>query len=76
VPVVLPATKATKTDKDYQAAINMGAAVADALASIVKKDKDNFLKNVSQAQEFGKQLGISEKVMGKYKAITAAAEKN
>jgi hypothetical protein len=75
VPVLLPETQAAKTDKDYQAAINMGAAVADALASIAKKDKDTFLKNVSQAQEFGKQLGVSEKVMGKFKDITAAAEK-
>lgn len=76
MPVVLPETKAAKTDKDYQAALNLGAVVADALASITKKDKDNFLKNVSQAQEFGKQLGISEKAMGKYQEITAAAEKS
>ncbi len=75
VPVLLPDTTAGKTDKDYQAALNFGAVVADALASIAKKDKESFQKYAGQAQELGKQLGISEALMGRCQKITAMAEK-
>lgn len=75
VPVLLPDTMAGKTDKDYQAALNFGALVADALASIAKKDKESFQKYAGQAQELGKQLGISEALMGRSQKFAAVAEK-
>ncbi len=76
VVVFLPETKLGKADKESQAALHLGVAVADALASVTKKDKKNFLKNAALVQKYGKQLGISANTLGKYKAITAAADKD
>jgi len=76
VPVFLPEAKPGKAETEYQASLNLGIAVADALASVTNQDKQNFLKYAAMVRDYGKKLGVSEAALGKYTQITQEAEKN
>lgn len=76
IPVFIPEPQPGKGDKEYQTALYLGGAVADALASIIGKDKPKFLKYAAMIQGYGKKLGVSGKALDKYKELTDAAGKD
>jgi hypothetical protein len=71
----LPKAQATASTQDYQVALNLGIVVTDALSAVIGKDKTAFLQYAGIMKDYGKKLGISETVLGKYKQMDEGANK-
>jgi hypothetical protein len=75
IPVFLPKPQATASTQEYKIALNLGVVVSDALSAIIAKDKAAFLQYAGMINDYGKKLGISEAVLGKYKQMVDGANK-
>ena len=75
VPPYLPKAQATGSTQEYQIALNLGIVVTDALSAIIGKDKAAFLQYAGMIKDYGKKLGVSEAVLGKYDQLADGANK-
>jgi hypothetical protein len=75
VPPYLPKTQATDSIQDYQVALHLGIVVTDALSAIIAKDKTAFLQYAGMMKDYGKKLGVSATVLGKYDQLVDGANK-
>jgi len=76
VPPFLPKPQATGSTQEYQIALNLGIVVTDALSAIIGKDKAAFLQYAGMIKDYGKKLGVSEAVLGKYDQLADLANKS
>ena len=75
VPPFLPKAQATGSTQEYKVALNLGIVVTDALSAIIGKDKTAFLQYAGMMKDYGKKLGISETLLGKYNQLVDLANK-
>ena len=75
VPAYLPKPQATGSTQEYKVALNLGIVVSDALSAIIGKDKTVFLQYAGMMKDYGKKLGVSEKVLGKSNQLVELANK-
>jgi hypothetical protein len=75
VPPFLPKPQATASTQEYQIALNLGIVVTDALSAIIGKDKAAYLQYAGMIKDYGKKLGVSDAVLGKYDQLVAEANK-
>ena len=59
----------------YKIALNLGIVVTDALSAIIAKDKTAFLQYAGMINDYGKKLGVSDAVLGKYNQLVETANK-
>lgn len=71
----LPKPQATVSTQEYKVALNLGIVVTDALSAIIAKDKSAFLQYAGMIKDYGKRLGISETVLGKYDQLVDGVNK-
>jgi len=76
VDVFIPAPKSNSSTQDYIISLNLGIVVADALASVVNKEKDIFLKYAGIIHDYGERLGVEETILSKYNTIKKTASEN
>jgi hypothetical protein len=75
VPVYLPQLKVNNSTENYKVSLNFGVAVADALSSVVNKNKESYLEDARLTQEYGKRLGAPEATLTKSAQLTESASK-
>ena len=75
VPPFLPKPQATGSTQEYQIALNLGIVVTDALSAIIGKDQAAFLQYAGMIKDYGKKLGVSDAVLGKYDQLVVEANK-
>jgi hypothetical protein len=75
VPAFLPKPQASGSTQAYKVALNLGIVVTDALSAIIAKDKTAFLEYAGMINDYGKKLGVSDAVLGKYSQLVETANK-
>lgn len=75
IPAFVPKPQATASTQEYKIALNLGLVVSDALSAIIGKDKATFLQYAGMIKDYGKKLGVSEAVLGKYNQLVEEANK-
>ena len=75
VPAFLPKPQASGATQAYKLALNLGIVVTDALSAIIAKDKTAFLQYAGMINDYGKKLGVSDAVLGKYNQLVETANK-
>ena len=76
VAVYTPNPDVANSTYDYKISLNLGVAVADAISSIVNKDKATFLKYAAIIHDYGERLGVEETILGQYNSITKTVSRN
>ena len=72
VPLSLPELEPTTSTQDYKVAFNLGIALTDALACIVKEDQAASPRYTGMVYDYAKKLGVSETILRNLSGITAA----
>ena len=75
VPPFLPKPQAAGSTQEYQIALNLGIVVTDALSAIIGKNQAAFLQYAGMIKDYGKKLGVSEAVLGKYDQLAEVVNK-
>ena len=76
VTVFIPRPQTNSSTKDYKISLNLGVAVAGALASVVNHEKELFLKYAGIVLDYGERLGVEETILSKYNTMVKTASKN
>jgi len=76
VTVFIPKPQTNSSTRDYKISLNLGIAVAGALASVVNHEKDVFLNYAGIVFDYGERLGVEETILSKYNTMVKTASEN